>query len=121
MKQIVKRCDAYKEVEEFFIKFPSCFLAQRWKSTITGYLTDMDVAPVTSEAIAPSPVESAVTLACATSNINATSVLVLQAHDVQHRLGGVGGSHQTVLRRQCCPPPNRKANTLQQVNSKMGQ
>ncbi len=68
---------AYREVEEFLVKFPSCFLAQKWKSTITGYLTNMDAAPIAFEAIAPSPVESAVTLARATSSSNATSVSVL--------------------------------------------
>ncbi len=54
---------AYREVEEFFVRFPSYFLAQKWKSTITGYLTDMDVAPPASEAVVPSPIESVVTLA----------------------------------------------------------
>jgi hypothetical protein len=44
----------------------------------------MDVALATSEAVAPSPAESVVTLARATLSNNATSVLVLQAHDVQH-------------------------------------
>jgi hypothetical protein len=67
---------AYRDVE-FLVKFPSCFLAQRWKSTITGYLTNMDTTPVTSKAIAPSLIESAVTLAHATSSNNATSMLVL--------------------------------------------
>jgi hypothetical protein len=64
----------YKEVEEFLIKFPSFFLAQRWKSTIISYLTNMDASPAPSNAIVPSPVESAVTLACATSSSNVTSV-----------------------------------------------
>ncbi|CAM6017352.1 unnamed protein product [Sphagnum balticum] len=86
---------AYREVE-FLIKFPSCFLAQKWKSTITNYLIHMDVAPIALEAIVPSPAEFAVTLARATSNNNATSVSVLQAHDVQCQLGEVGGSRQTV-------------------------
>jgi len=85
---------AYREVEEFLIRFPSCFLAHRWKSTITGYLTDMDAAPVASEAVAPSPAKSVVTLIYVTSNNNVTSMSVLQAHDVQCRLGGVGGSRQ---------------------------
>jgi hypothetical protein len=71
---------AYREVEEFLV--PRCFLAQRWKSTITGYLIDMDVAPVTSEGITPSLAKSAVTLARATSSINVTSMSLLQAHDV---------------------------------------
>ncbi|CAM6056953.1 unnamed protein product [Sphagnum tenellum] len=75
---------AYREVEEFLVRFPSCILAQRWKNTITGYLTDMDVTPVTSEAVAPSPTKSVVTLARATLNNNATSVSMLQAHGVQH-------------------------------------
>ncbi|CAK9869410.1 unnamed protein product [Sphagnum jensenii] len=68
---------AYKEVEEFLIKSRNYFLAQRWKSTITDYLTDMDATPAALEAVAPSPAKSTVTLAHAISSNNATSVSVL--------------------------------------------
>jgi len=51
----------------------------------------MDTAPTGSKVVAPSPTESVVTLARATLNNNATSMSVLQAHDVQHRLGRIGG------------------------------
>jgi hypothetical protein len=68
---------AYKEVEEFFVKFLSWFFPQKWKSTITGYLIDMDTTPTTSKAATPSPAESIVTLAYATSNNNVMSMLVL--------------------------------------------
>ncbi|CAM6022183.1 unnamed protein product [Sphagnum balticum] len=98
----------YKEVEEFLVKFPSCFLAKRWKSTIADYLTNMDATPVASKAVAPFPAECVMTLAHATSNNNATSTLVLQAHDIQRRLGGVGGSRQTLPQQQRHPPSNRK-------------
>ncbi len=87
--------EAYREVERFLFKFPNCFLAKRWKSTITDYLIDMNAALTASEVVAP-PAESAVTLARATLSSNVTSMSVLQAHDVQHRLGGVGGSRQIV-------------------------
>jgi len=69
-------------IEEFFVRFPNCFLAHRWKSIITGYLTNMDAAPVALEVVIPSPIESAVTLARAPSNNNVTSMSMLQAHDV---------------------------------------
>jgi hypothetical protein len=81
----------------------------------------MDATPTTLEVVAPSPAESALTLALATLNNNVTSVSMLQAHDVQCRLGGVGGSYQTVPQRQRRPPSNRKANALQRVILKMGQ
>ncbi len=68
---------AYREVEEFFVKFPSCFLAQKWKSTITSYLTDMETTLAASKAFAPSLAKSVVTLAHATSNNNATLVSML--------------------------------------------
>jgi len=68
---------AYKEVEEFFFRFPNYFLAHRWKSTITIYLSDMDVVLTASKAVTPSLVESVVTLARVTSSSNATSVSVL--------------------------------------------
>jgi hypothetical protein len=63
-------------------QIPQFFLAQRWKSTITSYLINMDTTPTALEAIAPSPIESIVTLACATSNNNVTLVSMLQAHGV---------------------------------------
>jgi hypothetical protein len=68
---------AYREVEEFLVRFPSYFLAHRWKSTITNYLTHMDVAPIASKAIAPSPAKSTMTLAHTTLSSNVMSVLVL--------------------------------------------
>jgi len=68
---------AYREVEEFLVRFPSYFFAHKWKNTIIGYLTDMDVAPIASKAIAPSLAKSAMTLARATSSSNATLVSML--------------------------------------------
>ncbi len=74
----------YREVEEFIVRFPSCFLAQRWKNIIIGYLTDIDTTQVASEVVAPFPTKSIVTLAHATLSSNAMSVSMLQAHGVQH-------------------------------------
>jgi hypothetical protein len=68
---------AYREVEEFFIRFPNCFLAQKWKSTITSYMT-----PVALKVIAHFLAEFVVTLAHATSSSNVTSMSVLQTHDI---------------------------------------
>jgi hypothetical protein len=70
-KPLSAMMQAFREVEEFLVRFPSCFLAQRWNSTITSYLTDMDAAPTTLEVVAPSPAKSVVTLARATSSSNA--------------------------------------------------
>jgi hypothetical protein len=95
-KPIIVVMEAYREVERFLFKFPNCFLAKRWKSTITGYLIHMNAALIASEAVAPSAAESAMTLARATSSSNVTSMSVLQAHDVQHQLSRVGGSRQIV-------------------------
>ncbi len=72
----------------------------------------MDATPTALEAITHFPAASVLTLAHATLSNNATSMLVLQAHGVQRRLGGVGGFRQTVPQQQHRPPSNCKANAL---------
>jgi hypothetical protein len=67
----------YREVEEFLVRFPSYFFAHKWKSTITSYLTDMDMTPIASEVVVPSLAKSAMTLARATSSSNVTLMSML--------------------------------------------
>ncbi len=44
-KPLSAMMQAYREVEEFLFRFPSCFLAQKWKSIIIDYLTNIDALP----------------------------------------------------------------------------
>ena len=76
-----------------------------------GFETSGHVPPPASAPCLPPSMQSS----------DAPTVSSLQAVDVQRRVGGVGGSGQTVLQRNRKPPTNRKDNALKRVTEKLGE
>ncbi len=113
--RISKMQMAFQHVETFLVTFPKSFLARRWEQNIIYYLTVDELAPAldqlletqnTSFIIGRHHVLTATTSSSASAKSIASELSTLQAEQVSHRLGGAGGSHQTMIQWQCQPLAN---------------